>query len=116
MPDTMAEYYVAEVSRLVELVKADERYLRMPQKLMPYAKTDIMANLSFLRKHINGMCQIARKVGATDGMIKAALEGNDESMLCPVCATKLVDCPEFKDENGDSFLECPSCNKEKQDD
>ena len=115
MPDTMASYYVGEVSRLVELVQTDERMLKMRQRMLPGSEDKVKQRLSFLRKHINGMCQIARKAGATDGMVEAALRGNDESMLCPVCATKLVDSPMFKDENGDSFLECPSCNKEKTD-
>jgi len=77
MPETMAEYYVAEVSRLVELVKADERLLYQSQRMLPDTRAKIMANLSFLRKHISGMCHIARKSGATDGMISVALSGKE---------------------------------------
>ena len=90
--------------------------LKARQRLLPGSESKVKQRLSHLRKHINGMCQIARRSGATDGMINAALSGReDESFLCPVCSTPMVDSPMFKDENGDSFLECPSCNKEKKD-
>ena len=78
MPDTMANYYVAEVSRLVELVKTDERMLKARQRLLPGSESKVKQRLSFLRKHISGMCQIARKAGATEGMIDAALMGKEK--------------------------------------
>tara|TARA_R110002074_G_scaffold402324_1_gene607005 strand:- start:44261 stop:44605 length:345 start_codon:yes stop_codon:yes gene_type:complete len=110
MPDTYCSYLLVDLERLMESILHNEALLE--RSLLPFANERVKRLLSHQRKHFAGLAKVARMAGATDDMIKEVLTGKTEHMNCPVCNTRLVDTPEFKDEHGQCFLECPSCNKE----
>lgn len=114
MPDTYASYLMVDLERLISDIRYNERLLKT--NLLPFAKQKVMNMLSHQRKHFSGLASVARGAGATDAMIKQLVQGKTETFNCPACATPMVDSPMFKDENGDSFLECPKCNKEHNND
>lgn len=110
MPDTYVRYLLVDLERLMESILYNERLLE--SSLLPFARQKVVGLLSHQRKHFAGLAKVARAAGASDAMIKEVLTGKTETFNCPGCETPMVDSPMFKDENGDSFLECPKCNKE----
>ena len=110
MPDTYVRYLLVDLERLMESMLYNERLLG--SDLLPFARKRVVDLLSYQRKHFAGLAKVARMAGANDAMIKEVLTGKTETFNCPACETPMVDSPMFKDENGDSFLECPKCNKE----
>jgi hypothetical protein len=114
MPDTYVSYLLVDLERLISDTRYNERLLKTD--LLPFARQKLVNTLSYQRKHFAGLAKVARSAGATDAMIKEVLAGKTETFNCPGCETPMVDSPMFKDENGDSFLECPKCNKEHNND
>lgn len=66
------EYLLDDIRRLVGLVMEDEALLQ-DRTFLPFVHDDTRQRLSHRRKHINGLCQVARKAGATRGQIEAIL-------------------------------------------
>ena len=117
------EYLLVEIERLVARAMVHEATLK--SDLLPFAAKAVREELSNIRKHINGMAQVARRAGATGDQISAIVNGlkakEKEEKLpnCFVCGTTMAEDHNFLDMDGNAFLYCPKCSppdKEENDD
>jgi len=65
------EYLLVEIERLVARAMTHEALLK--SNLLPFAVKFVKEELGYIRKHIAGMCKVARMAGATSGQIEAIL-------------------------------------------